>query len=60
MNFKYYDIISTLISGVVLLFIASIIFCWDISDINVVILLSLAYIMGYILNALSALSTLLK
>lgn len=55
MNFKYYDIISTLISGVVLLFISSIIFCWDISDINVVILLSLAYIMGYILNALSAL-----
>ena len=37
MNFKYYDIISTLISGVVLLFVVSIVINWDISKVNVVI-----------------------
>lgn len=55
MNFKYYDIISTLISGVVLLFVVSIVINWDISKVNVVIVLSLAYVIGYILNAVSAL-----
>lgn len=55
MNFKYYDVLSTLISGVVLLFVLSIVIDWDINDINVTILLSLAYVMGYMLNALSAL-----
>ena len=55
MNFKYYDIISTLICGVVLLFVVSIVINWDISKVNVVIVLSLAYVMGYILNAVSAL-----
>ena len=54
MNFKYYDVLSTLISGVVLLFALSIVIDWDINDINVTILLSLAYVMGYILNELSA------
>lgn len=54
MNFKYYDIISTLICGVVLLFVVSIVTNWDISKVNVVIVLSLAYVMGYILNAVSA------
>ena len=55
MNFKYYDVLSTLISGVVLLFVLSIVIDWNISNINVTILLSLAYVMGYMLNALSAL-----
>ena len=55
MNFKYYDVLSTLISGVVLLFVLSTVIDWDINDINVTILLSLAYVMGYMLNALSAL-----
>lgn len=55
MNFKYYDVLSTLISGVVLLFVLSIVIDWDINDINVTMLLSLAYVMGYLLNALSAL-----
>lgn len=55
MNFKYYDVLSTLISGVVLLFVLSIVIDWDINDINVTVLLSLAYVMGYMLNALSAL-----
>lgn len=55
MNFKYYDIINTLICGVVLLFVVSIVINWDISKVNVVIVLSLAYVMGYILNAVSAL-----
>ena len=55
MNFKYYDVLSTLISGVVLLFAISIVIDWNITSINVAILLSLAYVMGYMLNALSAL-----
>lgn len=55
MNFKYYDVLSTLVSGIVLLFVLSIVVDWDISDINVTILLSLAYVVGYMLNALSAL-----
>lgn len=55
MNFKYYDILSTIISGIVLLFIISITTDWDITNINVVVLMSLAYAIGYILNALSAL-----
>ena len=54
MNFKYYDVLSTLISGVVLLFVLSIVIDWGINDINVTILLSLAYVMGYMLNVLSA------
>lgn len=55
MNFKYYDVLSTLISGVVLLFVLSIVIDWNINNINVTILLSLAYVMGYMLNAVSAL-----
>lgn len=55
MNFKYYDVLSTLISGVVLLFAISIVIDWNITSINVAILLSLAYVAGYMLNALSAL-----
>jgi hypothetical protein len=55
MNFKYYDVLSTLISGVVLLFVLSIVIDWNINDFNVTILLSLAYVIGYMLNALSAL-----
>ena len=31
MNFKYYDVLSTLISGVVLLFVLSIVIDWDIN-----------------------------
>ena len=34
MNFKYYDIISTLICGVVLLFVVSIVINWDISKVT--------------------------
>lgn len=55
MNFKYYDVFSTLISGIVLLFTLSIAIDWNITNINVVILLSLAYVIGYMLNAVSAL-----
>ena len=36
MNFKYYDVLSTLISGVVLLFVLSIVIDWDINDITTV------------------------
>ena len=55
MNFKYYDVLSTLISGVILLFVLSIVIDWNINNINATVLLSLAYVMGYMLNALSAL-----
>lgn len=55
MNFKYYDTLSTLISGSVLIFILSSVLGWDISDMNVVVLLALAYGVGYMLNAISAL-----
>lgn len=54
MNFKYYDTLSTLISGTVLLFVLSMAMDWDISKFNVVVLLALAYILGYVLNAVSA------
>lgn len=51
MNFKYYDILSTLISGIVLLFTLSITIDWNTTNVNVVILLSLAYVIGYRLYA---------
>lgn len=55
MNFKYYDTLSTLISGIVLLFILSNATCRDISNLNVLVLMSLGYVIGYMLNAVSAL-----
>ena len=55
MNFKYYDTLSTLISGTVLLFIISMTTEWDVSQFNVAIILALAYVLGYMLNALGAL-----
>lgn len=54
MNFKYYDTLSMLVSGVVLLFVLSITTEWDILEINTIVLLALAYILGYMLNAVSA------
>ncbi len=54
MQFKYYDILSTLITGSVLLFVISLAIDYNIQDINMVILLAMAYILGYFLNALSA------
>lgn len=54
MNFKYYDTLSTLISGTVLLFVVSMAADWDISKFNVGVLLALAYVLGYVLNAISA------
>lgn len=54
MNFKYYDILSTLVSGMVLLYVLSFANSWDIEGLNVVMLLALAFILGYLLNAISA------
>lgn len=55
MIFKYYDTLSALISGAVLLFVISMANEWDISQINVIVLLAIAYVIGYMLNAVSAL-----
>ena len=55
MNFKYYDTLSSLISGTVLLFVISMTTNWDMIQLNVAIILALAYVSGYMLNALSAL-----
>lgn len=55
MQFKYYDTLSALITGTVLLFVLSLATEYDIQGTNVVILLAMAYILGYILNAVSAL-----
>lgn len=54
MQFKYYDTLSTLISGAALLFVVSLAMKYDVQDTNVVILLAMAYILGYVLNAISA------
>ena len=54
MQFKYYDTLSALISGMVLLFILTLAAEWDISNVNVVILLAIAFVIGYLLNAVSA------
>lgn len=54
MNFKYYDTLSTLISGTVLLFVVSTVINWDITKYNIAIILALAYGIGYVLNAISA------
>ncbi len=54
MNFKYYDTLSTLISGTVLLFVVSTVINWDITKFNIAIILALAYGIGYVLNAISA------
>ena len=56
MQFKYYDTLSTLISGTVLLYVLSLALEWNIGDVNVVILLAVAYVLGYLLNAISALA----
>lgn len=56
MQFKYYDTLSTLISGTVLLFVLSLAIGWNIKDVNVVILLAVAFVLGYLLNAVSALA----
>ena len=54
MNFKYYDTLSILVSGIVLLFALSVAIDLDISKYNVAVLLALAYVLGYVLNAISA------
>lgn len=56
MQFKYYDTLSTLISGTVLLFVLSLAVGWDMKDINVVILLAVAFVFGYLVNAISAMA----
>jgi hypothetical protein len=56
MQFKYYDTLSSLISGSVLLFVLSLAIGWDIKDVNVVILLAVAYVLGYLINAISAMA----
>lgn len=55
MNFKYYDTLSMLVCGVVMLFVVSLIFDWDISQINTVGQLAIAYVVGYLLNAVGSL-----
>lgn len=55
MQFKYYDTLNTLVSGTVLLFVLSLAISWDIKDVNIVIILAIAFIFGYLLNAISAL-----
>ena len=55
MSFKYYDTLSTLISGCVLVLILSFVLGKDSSNINPILLLALAYSMGYVLNAVSGL-----
>lgn len=54
MQFKYYDTLSNLISGMALLFALSLATKWDINQVNAVVLTAIAYILGYVLNALSA------
>ena len=54
MKFKYYDTLSTLVSGTVLLYVISEVFNKDISKIDVIVMLSLAYMLGYLLNSVSA------
>lgn len=56
MQFKYYDTLSTLISGIVLLFVLSLTTEWQVNDINVLVLTAIAYAIGYFLNTLSAMA----
>lgn len=55
MNFKYYDILANLVSGFVVLYILS--HEYGIIDftINTLVLTALAYLIGYLINAVSAL-----
>lgn len=55
MSFKYYDILSNLVCGFVLLYILSYEYGIISTDVNALILTALAYITGYLLNAVSAL-----
>ena len=54
MSFKYYDSLSMLISGTVLLLVISNAIDWDIAKFNTVVVLAIAYVAGYLLNAVSA------
>ena len=54
MSFKYYDSLSMLISGTVLLLVISNAIDWDIAKFNTVVVLAIAYVTGYLLNAVSA------
>lgn len=55
MKFKYYDVLSTHITGVVLFFVFLYAFEFEkILEMNDIFLLGLAYMIGYILNAISA------
>lgn len=56
MQFKYYDTLSILISGTSLLFVLSLTIGWDIKDVNTVILLAIAFVLGYLINAISAMT----
>ena len=53
MSFKYYDTLSTLISGCLLLLVLSDVLDKDISNISAILLLAISYALGYILNAVS-------
>lgn len=53
MSFKYYDTLSTLISGCLLLLVLSEVLGKDMSNISAILLLAIAYVLGYILNAVS-------
>lgn len=53
MSFKYYDTLSTLISGCLLLLVLSEVLDKDMSNISAILLLAIAYVLGYILNAVS-------
>ena len=55
MVFIYYDTLSSLISGCVLIVVLSFVFEQDTSNMNSILSLALAYVLGYILNAISGL-----
>ena len=55
MVFRYYDTLSSLISGCVLIVVLSFVFEQDTSNMNSILSLALAYVLGYILNAISGL-----
>lgn len=54
MKFKYYDTLCLLVTGSVSLFVLSIVFEKECKDINAIFLLALAYVLGYLINALGA------
>lgn len=55
MNFKYYDLLSSLVSGIIVCISVIYVFNLDI-QLDTVPLLAVAYVIGYFINAISALS----